>query len=182
MGPMKNDIRHILGLHNNTVKLLDDGWPSGMCSDDNYYIVDDSRLRQLTEKYLDVTGGAGHVMESRNMEQHIQSRIGGTGKCFKKLLTHAGKNACNGNDEVTPHVYFSCTPITERFEVYKNGVANKNTDQHDFYRDDDSVSFSGAGSQFCFGSFQLCLDLLYQHGIMPYNYSGMLSLCIDVKN
>lgn len=182
MGPMKNDIRHILGLRNETVKLLDDGWPGGGSTDDNYYSVDDTKLQQLSMKYLDVSGGNGHVLDAKDMEQHIKSRIGGAGQGFKQLLTKTGNNPNRGHREVTPHVYFSCTPITEQFEVYKNGVASKNPDPLDFYRDGDPVPFSSAGSRFCFGSFQLCLDLLYQHGITPYYYSGMLSLCIDVKD
>ena len=180
MGPMNNDIRHILGLGEEaTVRLLENEWPGE--STDNYE-VDDSKLQQLTAKYLDVSGGTGHVMETRNVEQHIRNRIGGSGQCFNQLLVQTGKNPTRGNKEVTPHVYFTCTPITEEFEVYKNGVAPKNPDPHDFYRDDDPVPFSHAGSKFCFGSFQLCLDLLYQHGIRPYDFSGMLSLCVDLKN
>ena len=72
--------------------------------------------------------------------------------------------------QIPPHVYFPATPITSDFTIcgHKQGEAN---------------IFEGnaatAGNRICFGTFQLCLDILKQHKIEPETesarYGGLLS-------
>lgn len=72
--------------------------------------------------------------------------------------------------QIPPHVYFPATPITSDFTIcgHKQGAAN---------------IFEGnaatAGNRICFGTFQLCLDILKQHEIETEKenarYGGLLS-------
>lgn len=65
---------------------------------------------------------------------------------------------------VLPHVYFTATPIDQNFTIYENSK----DDQTEFVLQDSNTgqyrTFSEATS-FCFGTLQLCQDILLQHEV-----------------
>ena len=81
-----------------------------------------------------------------------------------------------------PHIYFTCTPITQEFEIYVNDPENAN---QRFVNNNETGTmkyFDTAGSHFCFGTYQLCLDMLAQHGeniVDDYNLNNLLNRMIN---
>lgn len=176
MRDLGESMDHILGLEEDChLPLLGDEESS-----DSYHIDPDT-VERLKQRYIDIKGSEGHVFNARNLEEHITSRVGGQGQAFRMLLTQTGWQSEN-LDSFVPHVYFTCTPVTEDYEVYRNGRKDDpNQDEFDFYRDGSSTKFSDSGSRACFGSFQLCMDIFNKHGIGSFAYGGMLQRIIDIE-
>lgn len=66
---------------------------------------------------------------------------------------------------IAPHVYFTATPIDDLYSIYE---ADKDFDNTRFIRFDGKrwVVFNTV-TPLCFGTFQLCMDILVQNGISP---------------
>ena len=183
MRDLGGSMNHILGLEDDCrLPLLDDEPTAGAddAGHDPDAAIDESTIERLKQRYIDIQGSEGHVFNARTLEEHITSRVGGQGQAFRMLLTQTGWYSDN-HDTFVPHVYFTCTPITEDYLVYRNGRKDKeNQDEFDFYRDGSPTKFSDTGSRACFGSFQLCMDIFYKHNIGSFGFGGMLQRIIDV--
>lgn len=72
--------------------------------------------------------------------------------------------------QIPPHVYFPATPITNDFTICGHKPKEANIFEG---------NAATAGNRICFGTFQLCLDILKQHKIEPdtenARYGGLLS-------
>lgn len=124
-----------------------------------------TEVEELLKQYLSIEESKMHVYKSDDVKQHITSRIGGDGRAFRGLLQQTGWKAREETCVTVPHVHFTCTPITEKFEVFKNGDTSNGQSPFDFYRDGVKMSFSEQNSNAYFGSLQLCIDILKQHQI-----------------
>lgn len=90
------------------------------------------------------------------------------------IITHstAALQALNGHMRLTPnyidspHVFFTGTPITTRFNIFPNVSTVINTAE---FKDSEGNLFNTASS-ICFGSLQLCIDILCHYG--EYNHSN----------
>ena len=144
--------------------------------------MDNSTKSELRDLYLDTDGSDGFIYKAEDLKSHIESRIGGSpGQAFRGILSKVGWE--DNDDGFVPHVYFTSTPITADYEVYKNGDKSKGQNEFGFYRGSSIYPFANAGSSACFGSLQLCLDILYQHGMGSFfSHSGMLSNLINLKS
>lgn len=186
MHDMGDSVDHILG--------LEEGTPVKLCDNDETRVADDDEqqekngseridralIEQLRKRYIDIKGSEGHVFNADTLEDHIRSRIGGQGLAFRMLLAQTGWQPEN-NDSFVPHVFFTCTPITEDYRVYKNGLKNNpDQDEFDFYREGSSTKFGDMGSRACFGSYQLCMDIFNNHDIGSFYYGAMLQRICDI--
>ena len=81
-------------------------------------------------------------------------------------------------DDIVPHVYFSCTPITSDYDIYENYINDKGRPASDFKKNIDGKDylFRNMCSNVCFGSFQLAIDILAQHGLGNYEVGGLLRI------
>lgn len=133
-------------------------------------------LERLQELFIDFNAGNGRTIEgspdtaAADMVQLIRSHVGsGQGNCFRKLLLAAYDFSENDSSRefanMPPHCYFTATPITENFDVYLNDEDSEN--KRFIYKKEGQTDkyFDRANSHFCFGTFQLWLDILEQHGI-----------------
>lgn len=177
-----DSMEHILGIEEGKhVSLTPDEEKTG--ADEGSMPVnhlDRAFIERLKDRYIDVKGSENHVFNADNLEDHIRSRIGGQGQAFRMILAQTGWQP-QDNDTFVPHVYFTCTPITEDYRVYKNGLKNNpNQDEYDFYREGSTTKFSDMGSRACFGSFQLCMDIFNNHGIGSFIHGAMLERIFDI--
>lgn len=136
-------------------------------------------LQQVAEKYVDFDGGDGIIAEdTEDLAGHIKSRLGGLGnaEAFRKLLLRTGVDA--RNETIVPHVYFTCTPVTCEYEMYRNYMDENGKTASDFVRTDDrnnkSYFFRSQNSNVCFGSFQLCMDIMKHHKLKQFADSSLL--------
>lgn len=136
-------------------------------------------LQQVAEKYVDFDGGDGIIAEdTEDLAGHIKSRLGGLGnaEAFRKLLLRTGVDA--RNETIVPHVYFTCTPVTCEYEMYRNYIDENGKTASDFVRTDDrnnkSYFFRSQNSNVCFGSFQLCMDIMKHHKLKQFADSSLL--------
>ncbi len=150
--------------------------------------TEESFIKKLEDRYVDITGSTGQLMSPVGMTDHILSRIGDQGQGFRQLLVQTGW-AGDPNSSFVPHVFFTCTPITQDYRVFKNGDRNKGQDEFGFYREitlDNGTTvvkdFDQASSCACFGSYQLLLDILYRHDIGSFSYGGLLELTFNVQH
>ena len=99
-----------------------------------------------------------------------------SGDAFRQLL-HAsygyeGPNPTDPMQMMPPHTYFTCTPVTADFEVYVNDPKSENKRFiHPENCSGPAKYFDTAGSNFCFGTYQLCVDILSQHGVDVHDWS-----------
>ncbi len=106
-----------------------------------------------------------------DLRQIIPQHVGtGSGEAFRQLLLASyGYNGADKNEPMQtmpPHTYFTCTPVTADFEVYVNDPkSGKLRFIHPGNALGPSKYFDTAGSNFCFGTYQLCLDILSQHDV-----------------
>lgn len=149
--------------------------------DDSNCAEDDEKFRQLVnisnesfnkdkaaKLFIDLTCNSDN--DKINLRHIIPQHIGtGPGNAFRHLLdTSYGYKEANPDEPMQtmpPHTYFTCTPVTEKFEVYVNDPQSDN--RRFIYPEDGRIGpakyFDTAGSHFCFGTYQLCLDILCQH-------------------
>ena len=96
------------------------------------------------------------------------------------LLTQTGWYP-ETKDTFVPHVFFTCTPITQDYLVYRNGRKGEDPDEYDFYHDGLTTSFSEVGSRACFGSYQLCMDIFNGHDIGSFNFGALLHRVCNIR-
>lgn len=181
-----DSMEHILGIEEGVQVSLDPNEKNAIIGDGQNEVsmstnhLDHAFIEQLKKRYIDVKGSENHVFNADNLEDHIRSRIGGQGQAFRMILAQTGWQP-EDNDMFVPHVYFTCTPITEDYRVYKNGLKDKpSQDEFDFYREGSTTKFSDMGSRACFGSFQLCMDIFNNHDIGSFVYGAMLERIFDI--
>lgn len=141
LNPTKTVLDELLGMDAELVKELPDN------------------AKELEKRFLDIEQSQQHLHKSSTVRLHIQSRVNG----FRPLLQQTKWKQRNDMSVGVPHVHFSCTPITEYFEVFRNADETKGQEAGQFYRDGMKETFSGLNSNMCFGSLQLCIDILKQH-------------------
>lgn len=137
---------------------------------------------KLVDALLDVSGGSGFLKEDQpDLYGHIKSRLGGNdGQGFRLLLTRTRTKKGDENlavGTIVPHVYFSCTPITCEYDIYQNYNVGgrpapdfkKTIKGKDYY-------FSNCNSKVCFGSYQLTMDILVQHGLGNFIVGDLLRI------
>lgn len=105
-----------------------------------------------------------------SVDQHIKNRMGNLGTGFWSLLSSVGnsrkvRGIMEQGMPIAPHVYFTATPIDDLYSIYE---ADKDFDNTRFIRFDGKrwVVFNTV-TPLCFGTFQLCMDILVQNGISP---------------
>lgn len=135
-------------------------------------------IKDLEKKFIDYNCGSGYA-SSQTVEGQdeisalldiINPHIGANmGNMFRNLLNVAygykGADATQPMRMMPPHVYFTCTPVTAEFDIYKNDPASSYQRFIHEQRGGAMRYFDTAGSHFCFGTYQLCLDILSQHGV-----------------
>ena len=101
--------------------------------------------------------------------EHIYSRIGDPVTGFLQLLNRVHTN--KQIDEllsqkilpITPHVFFTATPIDAEYRIYK---ADEKTNNQSFIREFPNnriIALRTIGQYLSFGTAQLCWDILCQH-------------------
>ena len=140
--------------------------------------VTEDFIKQVAEKYVDFDGGDGVIAEDADdLAGHIKSRLGGlgSGDAFRGLLKKTGIDA--RNDMIVPHVYFTCTPITCEYEIYRNFNDENGNTASDFVRKEGKnkeLFFRKQNSHVCFGSYQLCMDIIKHHGLKQFTHGSLL--------
>lgn len=150
----------------------------------------DISIATLTEKYIDCECSGAVINGADNNEPGvmidalkgvIRPHIGvGVANSFRHLLNAAyGYTRAN---TMPPHIYFTCTPITQDLEIYENDPDSDNRRFVNHNKTGAEKYFDEAGSHFCFGSYQLCIDILSQHGqevITEYELGNLLNASIN---
>lgn len=144
--------------------------------------IENEKNKNLARHFIDfdcVTGEGQNFQLDQIIPQHVGDD---SGDAFRQLLqvsygftTH---EACCPMRAMPPHTYFTCTPITSKFEVYVNDPECKNTR---FVHPNPKAQgptkyFDTAGSNFCFGTYQLCIDILNQHDVNVDDWSSFKNL------
>lgn len=137
----------------------------------------------LQDHYINLDNPSCAVADGSTSQSYITTSIGSQGgKKFLDLLNYSYPNLNlqlieNPIDYIKPHIYFTCTPITEDFLIYRNdpdaGYARFFTDS----RKGAARYFDQCGSNLCFGSYQLALDIMRQHNINNDNVYDLLERC-----
>lgn len=130
---------------------------------------------------------SGTVADGGTVSNYISSHIGrNTAGTFSYLLNFAYPSLALASildpiDYIVPHVYFTGTPITLDFLIYRNDPANKNARFICKDIEGSARYFDQCGSNHCFGSYQLALDILQQHGICLNQPGDLLLRCQATK-
>lgn len=151
----------------------------------------------LSNDYIDMNLGESCIIgdENANAEQRknsllelIKAHIGDDSAHGFRHLLHSAYGF-DGHTygmpallNVPPHAYFTCTPITSDFNVYTNDPDNGfrrfvNADLRGPRK-----YFDTCGSHFCFGSYQLCLDILNRHGVSVIDFSSFGNFLNSTQN
>ena len=118
--------------------------------------------------------------DTPDLRAHINSRLGGNaGKAFRLLLTKTKLKKGNKKlavGRIVPHVYFSCTPITSEYDIYQNYNLVEGRPAPDFKKiiNGKPYFFHNMNSNVCFGSYQLTMDILTQHGLGNFKVGNLL--------
>ena len=134
----------------------------------------------ITDLMVDLDGADGHIHMAASLRNHISTRIGGEGHAFRKLLQKTGyapEQTSDARSRIVPHVYFTCTPITQNYEIYQNYLEGDKV-ASDFSREVDGYvyKFHEQFSHACFGSYQLCMDILTQHRLGDFEKGSLLMI------
>ena len=131
-------------------------------------------MEKLANLYMDSTPSGGTVVHNtKDLITHINSRIGGDGQAFRNILLQAGINT--QNEAIIPHVYFSCTPITDDYSIYENFEYEGRIAPDFCHNGDIDDLFMARNSNVCFGSYQLCMDILKQHQLGSFIHGSLLN-------
>ena len=109
-----------------------------------------------------------HVMDEMLITKYFSTRISdfeqiaGLGLDEEALKL---KNTLN----LPPHVYFTATPITKDFSILPHDATNITVFKNDRITD-----------RMCFGSRQLCIDILNKHNIDEANFGQILIYCAQL--
>lgn len=142
-------------------------------------------VETLTEKFLNLDfSSMAKVADGGTVQSIIRTHIGTTGQGFCKLLSYAYPTLDLNHQEssldgIIPHVYFSATPITSQFKIYTNDPKeNKRFIKEDEHGD--ARRFDLVGDHMCFGSYQLCMDILMQNKVFSqFEYGDLLDRCMQ---
>lgn len=103
-------------------------------------------------------------------KEHIYSRIGDDTSGFKQLLNsvHTNKQIDELSSQktlpITPHVFFTATPIDAEYRIYKADVNTKNRSFIRYFPEVNRlIALNTIGQYLSFGTTQLCWDILCQH-------------------
>lgn len=143
-------------------------------------------LQKIAEYYVDFNVDTDIIVQDTNdLAEHINSRLGGEGNAmaFRGLLQKTRVDA--RNKDIVPHVYFTCTPVTDDYEIYKNYLIeqekNKLMTAPDFKREETGQDgkvrisyFMNQNSHACFGSYQLCMDIMKHHKLKQFSHGSLL--------
>ncbi len=140
-------------------------------------------IEKLKKDLIDFNGSDGLIHMGSDLKQHISSRLGGQGHSFRRILLKTGyisPTTGNPRDNIVPHVYYTCTPITEDFDIYQNYIEG-NELATDFRKEIDGKTrlFYEQFSHACFGSYQLCMDILTQHKLGDFSMGSQLMILQD---
>ena len=151
------------------------GLPSSIAKENLSNNCHGSFMQTIADLYVDFDGGNGIVVHStKDLANHIRSRIGGlaSGRAFRGLLLRTGIDA--NTEEIVPHVYFTCTPITNGYDIFTNFIKDGNVAADFCHHGDPQDLFSERGEHACFGSYQLCMDILTSHKRAQFLMGGLL--------
>ncbi len=134
-------------------------------------------IDRAKEKYIDLDCVPGTPIHQNVIKPHIRN--------FRPLLKSSYGDIVEPESDAPmaeyPHIYFTCTPIDINFEVYVN---DKESDNLRFRHPDQEIKgaikyFDTCGSHFCFGTYQLCMDILNQHDkLHDCEYGEIINLSI----
>lgn len=117
-----------------------------------------------------------YTLTNQTLRDHIEGRMGNVGSGFWGLLSTIGnknkvREAMSHNLPIAPHVYFTSTPIDTNYNIY---VADSEYSNTRFIRYDGRrwVVFNTV-TPLCFGTFQLCMDILIQNGVSPTAFNNV---------
>lgn len=123
----------------------------------------------LEKMYLNLNDYDGKTLTGDTLPDIINAHIGNSGNAFSRVLNYSYPTLKDYMDNdglpFSPHVYFTCTPITDKFVIYKNDPDSDNRRFYNATQQGDARYFDRCGSHFCFGSYQLCMDIIQQHKI-----------------
>lgn len=137
----------------------------GLPDDYDWGTTDADVTDVLTERFMDFSPEGGTVMTQGSLLDLFRSHQGGP---LDHLMVRSyGKHDPDGSplDRIKRHIYYTATPVSEDIIVFSNDAESHNTR---FVRNDiigDTRYFDNYGSHLCLGTFQLCLDLLFQHDL-----------------
>lgn len=142
-------------------------------------------IEKLTNSFIDLTGGKGVVYEASDLLNHIKTRLGDCAHAFGELLQSAG---CKNEIEeepyslIVPHVYYTCTPVTQDYDVFHNYYEGDSM-ATDFCKEVNGkrILFEKQNSNACFGSYQLCMDILTQHDLGEFEAGILLKTLQNVN-
>lgn len=107
-----------------------------------------------------------HVMDDMLITRYFSTRISDFEQIAGlRLEEDAMRNTLN----MPPHVYFTATPITKDFDILPHDEANIRVFVNDRITD-----------RMCFGSRQLCIDILNKHNIDEANFGQILIYCAQL--
>lgn len=138
----------------------------GLPEDYDWGVADgESITDRLTERFMDFHPEGGTVMTQGSLLDLFRSHQGGP---LEHLMARAyGNHEPDGSplDRLKRHIYYTATPVSEDIIVFDNDAESHNTRfvRHDIMGD--TRYFDNYGSHLCLGTFQLCLDILYQHDL-----------------
>lgn len=140
-----------------------------------------SFMDKLANTYMDSASHSGIIVHrTRNLITHIESRIGAPGMAFRGVLLQTGINT--QNETIVPHVYFTCTPITNDFSIYENFESEGRIAPDFCHKGDTTDLFMSRNSNVCFGSYQLCMDILKQHKMGSFIHGSLLRHLMGLTN
>lgn len=123
----------------------------------------------LSRLLIDFAPADGNVITGGTISDLFRSH---QGMNMETLMRQSYKSSC----VIAPgallagmmrHVYYTATPISDNFYVFSN---DPNCNYQCFSRDDfqgHTRFFHNYNSHLCFGTYQLCLDILHQHDVIP---------------
>lgn len=130
----------------------------------------------LSEILLDTDPSDGHIMTGGTLRSHFNMQLG---MQLQQLMNMSYKVPCvigPGQllSNMMRHVYYTATPISDDFFVFENDSESNN--QCFIYPTIQGSAryFHNYGSHLCFGTYQLCLDLLRQNNILANVEGGSL--------
>lgn len=123
----------------------------------------------LSQRLIDFAPEGGSITTGGTIADLFRSH---QGQNMETLMRQSYKSSC----VIAPgallagmmrHVYYTATPISDNFYVFSN---DPNCNYQCFSRDDfqgHTRYFHNYNSHLCFGTYQLCLDILFQHDVIP---------------
>lgn len=128
----------------------------------------------LTEHFMDYNPGGGDIITGGSLLHLFRAHQGAP---LDNLMRRAYGAPPDGHDNsplaaIKPHIYYTATPISDDLLVFSNDRESHNTRfvRHDIQGD--TRYFDNYGSHLCLGTYQLCSDILTQHGISATPESG----------